>query len=217
VSEAVEGVAGVARINNQKHHELVILAASAGGLVALRTILAALPADFPLPVAVLQHRSSTVPSILPVLLSRVSALAVKEAEAGERFRPGIVYVAPATAHLIVGQDRCFHLQDGMNINFLRSAADPLIRSAAHSLGGNVIAVILTGGGRNGTSAVRDVGALGGTVIAQDPATALHAAMPRAAIATGAVDYVLPLEEIGPMLVRLANAEPNDDRADTRAV
>ena len=81
----------------------------------------------------------------------------------------------------------------------------------------MIAVILTGGGRNGTSAVRDVGALGGTVIAQDPATALHAGMPRAAIATGAVDYVLPLEEIGPMLVRLANAEPNDERPDTKAL
>ena len=110
-----------------------------------------------------------------------------------------------------------HHRDGTRVHYLRSAADPLIRSAAQALGGNVISVILTGGGQNGSGSVRDVKALGGTVIAQDPATALHGAMPRAAIATGAVDYVLPLEAIGPMLVRLTSSAPNEEDSSKEAV
>jgi len=191
-------------------YELVHNAASAGGIPALSAILAGLPVSFPAPIAVLLHRSATVPSVLPELLRRQTLLRVKEAEAGEPFVPGTVYVAPPTVHLTVAVDRRFHLDDGQRINFFRSAADPLIRSAAHALGGRVIAVILTGGGRNGTSAVRDVKALGGTVIAQDPTTAQQPGMPSAAIATGAVDYVLPLEDIAPLLIRLTSAEPDDE-------
>ena len=198
-------------------HELVILAASAGGIEAISKILHALPAGFPTPIAVLQHRSPTVPSILEKILGRRCKLRVKNAEPSEPFLPGTVYVAPTTEHLIVGSDRRFHHHDGTRVHHLRSAADPLIRSAAHALEGNVIAVILTGGGRNGTDGVRDVKALGGTVIAQDPATALHGAMPRAAIATGAVDYVLPLEEIAPFLVRLTSVEPNEGDSRKEAV
>jgi two-component system, chemotaxis family, protein-glutamate methylesterase/glutaminase len=198
-------------------HELVILAASAGGIEAISKILRALPASFPTPIAVLQHRSATAPSVLEKILGRQCKLRVKNAEPSEPFVPGTVYVAPAAEHLIVGADRRFHHRDGTRVHHLRSAADPLIRSAAHALGGNVIAVILTGSGRNGSESVRDVKALGGTVIAQDPATARHGAMPRAAIATGAVDYVLPLEEIGPMLVRLTSAAPNEGASSKEAV
>lgn len=198
-------------------HELVILAASAGGIEAISKVLHALPASFPAPIAVLQHRSPTAPSVLEKILGRRCKLRVKNAEPSEPFLPGTVYVAPTTEHLIVGSDRRFHHHDGTRVHHLRSAADPLIRSAAHALEGNVIAVILTGGGRNGTDGVRDVKALGGTVIAQDPATALHGAMPRAAIATGAVDYVLPLEEIAPFLVRLTSVEPNEGDSRKEAV
>jgi two-component system chemotaxis response regulator CheB len=208
MAEAIRQAVPVVPDGTPARHDLVILAASAGGIPAIGTILAALPASFPTPVAVLQHRSVSMPSMLPKLLARRAMLSVKEAEAGERFVPGTVYIAPPSAHLVVRPDRRFQLDDGRRINFLRSAADPLIQSAAQSLDGRVIAVILTGGGSNGTGGVRDVKARGGIVIAQDPATALHPGMPRAAIATGAVDYVLPLEEIGPMLVRLTTVEPN---------
>ena len=127
-------------------HDLVVLAASAGGIEAVSTILRALPASFPTPIAVLQHRSATAPSVLDKILGRRCKLRVKNAEPSEEFVPGTVYVAPTTEHLIVGADHCFHHQDGTRVHFLRSAADPLIRSAAHALDGNVIAVILTGGG-----------------------------------------------------------------------
>jgi two-component system chemotaxis response regulator CheB len=215
MSESIPQVRSVLPYDAAPRYELVILAASAGGLQAVQTILAALPRTFPTPIVVLQHRSPTAPSVLSTLLGRRSALPVKDAESGERFSPGTVYVAPATSHLLVQDDGCFRFVDGRRVNFLRAAADPLIRSAAHALKGRVIAAILTGGGRNGTDAVRDVRALGGTVIAQDPATAYCNGMPRAAIATGAVDYVLSLEKIGPMLVRLTGSAPNDSLRNAR--
>jgi two-component system, chemotaxis family, protein-glutamate methylesterase/glutaminase len=215
--ESMTAMPNVRSPDSAARHELVILAASAGGIEAISNILDTLPVGFPTPIAVLQHRSPTVPSVLEKILGRRCKLRVKNAERGERFVPGTVYVAPTAEHLIVGSDHRFYHHDGTRVHHLRSAADPLIRSAAHSLDGKVIAVILTGGGRNGTDGVRDVKALGGTVIAQDPATALHGAMPRAAIATGAVDYVLPLEEIGPMLVWLTTAEPNEQSSSKEAV
>ena len=217
MTEPMRAMPNAVRHDGAARHELVILAASAGGIEAISKILDALPASFPTPIAVLLHRSPTAPSVLEKILGRRCRLRVKNAEHGERFVPGTVYVAPAAEHLIVGSDRRFHHRDGTRVHHLRAAADPLIRSAAHALDGHVIAVILTGGGRNGSASVRDVKALGGTVIAQDPATALHDAMPLAAIGTGAVDYVLRLEEIAPFLVRLTSAEPGDDDSRREAV
>jgi two-component system chemotaxis response regulator CheB len=211
MSEALNPVEIVAPEGRRARPELVVLAASAGGIPATRTILAELPATFPVPIVVLQHRSPTSASVLSKILGRWCKLRVKDAEVNEPFARGTVYVAPADAHLVVGPDRRFHFLDGRKVNFVRSSADPLIQSAAHALCGRVVAVILTGGGRNGTGGVRDVRALGGTVIAQDPVTAQHPGMPRAAIATGAVDYILPLEGIAPLLERLTSEAPNDER------
>jgi two-component system chemotaxis response regulator CheB len=185
--------------------ELVVIAASAGGIPAIRQVLQALPPSFPAAVVLLLHRAPSSTSVLPRILARGSGIAVHDAAAGERFAAGVAYIAPADRHLQVSPDRQFSFHDGRKINFLRSAADPLLQSAAAAFGNRVIAVILTGSGRNGTGGVRDVKARGGIVIAQDPATAEHAGMPRAAIATGAVDYIVPLEEIGPLLVRLTRA------------
>jgi two-component system chemotaxis response regulator CheB len=186
-------------------YELVVLAASAGGIQAIRTILAALPANFPLPIAVVQHRSAAAPSILATILGRATSLRVKNAEEGDALERATVYLAPPDAHLSIGADHRLHVGDGRRINFLRSSADPLIHSAAHALHGRVIAVVLTGSGRNGADALRDVKALGGIVLAQDQATSAHWGMPRAAIATGAVSYVLPLGDIAPMLTKLSTA------------
>ncbi len=186
-------------------YELVVLTASAGGIHAIRTILAALPANFPVPIAVVQHRTPTAPSILATILGRATALRVKNAEEGDALEARTVYLAPPDGHLGVGADHRLHVSDGRRINFLRSSADPLIRSAAHALSGRVIAVVLTGSGRNGADALRDVRALGGVVIAQDQATSQYWGMPQAAIATGAVNFVLPLDDIAPMLTKLATA------------
>jgi two-component system chemotaxis response regulator CheB len=94
--------------------------------------------------------------------------------------------------------------DGQRIKFLRSSANPLFESAAQVLGDRVIAVVLTGGGSDGTDGVQAVKSMGGIIIAQDPEQAQHPDMPLSAIRTGVVDYVLSVHDIAPTLVRLAS-------------
>jgi two-component system chemotaxis response regulator CheB len=178
------------------------MAASAGGINALQAVLSALPADFPAPIAVIQHRSTSLPNLLARVLARCIPLAVKIAEQSEAMQPGTVYPAPPDLHLTVHSDGTFGLSDGRKIRHVRSSANPLFESAAEAFGGCVIAVVLTGGDRDATDGVQSVKAHGGTIIAQDQATSECFGMPRAAIETGCVDWVLPLEKIGPTLVDL---------------
>jgi two-component system chemotaxis response regulator CheB len=184
-------------------YELVTIAASAGGIQALWQILASLPVDFPIPIAIVQHRTAQSPDRLAYVLGRRSSLPVARAIEGEPLRAGRVYLAPAHCHLLVQPDKCLHFTDGRKIHHVRSSADPLMVSAAASLGSRVIAVVLTGGDSDATEGVKAVKAAGGTVIAQDEASSQCFGMPGAAIRTGAVDYILPLDEIGPMLVTLS--------------
>ncbi|HEY4563765.1 MAG TPA: chemotaxis protein CheB, partial [Thermoanaerobaculia bacterium] len=129
-------------------------------------------------------------------------LTVKTAEEGEVMRPGTVYLAPPDLHMYVQRGGVCHLADGRRIHHLRSSANPLFDSAADIFKGRVIAVVLTGVDGDATDGVQSVKAQGGMVIAQDEATSEAFGMPGSAIATGCVDQVLPLQEIGPALCRL---------------
>lgn len=182
---------------------LVVIAASAGGVPALRVLLSSLPPTFPVPLAVVLHRIHRRQDLLPGLLGRWSTLPVVSAQAGQPVRPGTVYIAPDDAHLVVSPARRFELFDGRRIRHLRSSANPLFTTAAQVLG-PVIGVVLTGMGRDATDGVQSVKEAGGVVIAQDQGTSAWFSMPRSAIATGAVDYVLPLDQIAPKLVQLLN-------------
>lgn len=183
--------------------EVVVMAASGGGLPVLRTIVGGLPPDFPLPVVVVQHRGTTAPGLMAQILARAGPLPARTAQAGDVLVPGTVYVAPPDRHLVLDADRRVTLMDGRRIRFVLSSANPLFQSAAFALGGRVIGVVLTGAGSDGTDGVQTVKGMGGVVIVQDPATAQQSGMPASAIRTGAVDYVVPPEEIAPLLVRLA--------------
>jgi two-component system chemotaxis response regulator CheB len=182
---------------------IIVAAASSGGLHALSTILGHLPADFPGTFVVVQHRSPTGQSVLIPILQKRTALTVKQAQSGEPLAPGTVYVARADKHLSVGPDGRFHYSNGQRIRHLLSSANPLFESAAEHFGRRVIGVVLTGADSDGTDGVQAVKQYGGIVIAQDRATSEQFGMPRAAIATGAVDRVLPLNDIGPTLLRIA--------------
>lgn len=182
---------------------LVVIAASMGGIHALREVLKHLPVDFPVPIAIVQHRSATQPNYLPEVLGRATRLPVTIAEEGERLRAGHVYLAPPTLHMTVAPDLRVSLQDGRKIRHLRSSANPLFSSAAEALGVGVLGVVLTGGDRDATDGVQAIRDGGGLVIAQDEATSEVFAMPASAIATGSVSRVLPLSEIGSAIVRLA--------------
>ena len=199
-------------IRSSSHYDLVAVAASAGGLPALMQILRALPPDFSTPIVIVQHRSALHQHALPAILKRISPLYVKAAESGERLAPGTVYVAPADYHLVLRPDRTLCFMDGIRIKFLLASANPLLESAAEVLKDRVIAVVLTGGGSDATDGVQAVKKMGGIVIAQNPDEAEHPSMPTAAIRSGAVDYVLSLDDIGPALVRLARANGDANAA-----
>jgi two-component system chemotaxis response regulator CheB len=187
----------------KRHYALVVMAASAGGIQALQKVLSGLPPDFPLPIAIVQHRTGNPPNLLARVLGRHTPLKVKTAEEDEIMMPGTVYLAPPHQHLIVRRDEKLALVDGRKVRHVRSSANPLFASAAQVYGEGVIAVVLTGGDRDATDGVQTVHHRGGIVIAQDEASSQIFGMPHSAIETGAVSSVLPLPQIARELERLA--------------
>ena len=179
-----------------------MIGASAGGLPALLEIVGALPADLETPIAIVLHRTSKPPRLLEGLLGRRCRLRVVEAVDGGAITPRTIFVAPADRHLSVRYDHTFGLDDGTRIAHVRSSANPLFESAAEVFGPAVVGVVLSGSGRNGTRGVRAIKDRGGTVIVQNRATSRFFEMPSSAIQTGAVDFVLPMDEIASALTVL---------------
>ena len=181
---------------------MIAIASSAGGLTALTSLLGAVPARLPAAILVVQHLDPRHRSLIAEILSRRTALPVKQAEDGDRIEPGTVYIAPPDNHLLANAGGTLSLTQTELVHFVRPSADLLFESVAASFRDRAIAVVLTGSGADGAMGVRAIKKMGGTVIAQDEETSEFFAMPSAAIATGEVDFVLPLEEIRPALVTL---------------
>lgn len=184
---------------------IVVIGASAGGIDALRRILADLPTDFPVPIGIVIHTSPQSPSVLDEIFDRAGALPVTHARNGEPLRGGHVYVAPPDYHLLV-EPGLLRVTRGPRENRFRPAVDPLFRSAAQVYGPGAIGVVLTGNLDDGTAGLAAVKQLGGTAIVQDPGDAAYPSMPRSALLHVKVDYSVPLADIAPLLVRLAGAE-----------
>lgn len=178
--------------------KLVVVGTSLGGLNALEAVLRGLPADFPVPMAVVQHRGVEIEAMLVPLLQRHSALPVSEANDKEPLVGGHVYVAPPDYHLLVDGGR-MALSTDERVLHARPSIDVLFESAADSYREAVLGVVLTGASSDGTNGAMRIKRLGGRVVAQDPATAEAPLMPRAVIDAGAADRVLPLDEIAPFL------------------
>ena len=182
--------------------DVVACASSAGGLGALTELLTRLPGDLPAAIAVVQHLDRRHRSLVAEILARRTALSVKEAEAAEKLQAGSVYIAPPNRHLLVNPDGRLALADSELVHFLRPSADLLFESVAASFRDRAIGVVLSGTGKDAAMGVTAIKSMGGTVIAQDPKTAEFPGMPGEAVATGHVDFVLPLEEIADALVTL---------------
>ena len=189
--------------------DVVAIGASAGGVQALHVVIPALPAVFPAAVLVVLHLDPRHESLLPSLLRRHAHLPVTAAVHGERIVGGTVYLAPADMHLLVALDR-IELSHSRLVHFTRPSVDLLFESGAGAYGPRAIGVILTGSGVDGATGIRAIKRMGGRTIVQEPDTAAHAGMPRAALATGGVDQRLPLDRIAETLVGLvAHSAPGD--------
>ena len=184
-----------------RNFDVVAIGASAGGLNALNHVLGVLPRNFPSSILIVQHLAPRHKSWIADLLGRATRLKVKQAEHGEILLPGNVYTAPPDEHLLVGPGK-LQLAHTQLVRFSRPSIDLLFESVAGMYGSRSIGVVLSGSGKDGSEGLRTIKESGGCTIVQKPETAEFRPMPEAAIETGCVDFVLPLEQIGAKLTEL---------------
>ncbi len=186
--------------------DIVAIAASAGGLTALIKVLSTLPKEFTAAIAIVQHLGPQYRSFMAEILSRRTNISVKQAEEGDCLTPGKAYIAPPNHHLLVNSDGTLSLSQSKLVHFLRPSADLLFESVAAAYKNRAIAIVLTGTGSDGAMGVEAIKKMGGTIIVQDIETAEFSGMPSAAIQTGNIDFILPLDEISSALVTLVMGE-----------
>ena len=183
---------------------LVAVGTSLGGLNALTALLRDLPASFPVPIVVVQHRTvSQDGGGLTELLQDHARLKVVEAEDKMVLQSGTVYIAPADYHLLIEEAGILALSTDGPVRSARPSIDVLFETASDAYGPALLGVLLTGASADGAEGLATVKARGGRAIVEDPSTAECRTMPAAGLAATAVDYVLPLAKIGDHLVTLA--------------
>lgn len=187
---------------------VVVIGVSTGGPNALGAILPQLPADFPLPVLVVQHMPPLFTCFLAERLHSTCRLPVEEATQGQSLTAGKILIAPGDFHMKIesngGGEARVVLDQSPALNSCRPAVDALFASAAEVYGGAVLAVVLTGMGQDGLRGAQMLKARGAGILAQDEATSVVWGMPGAVVNAGLADAVLPLDEIIPHILRLTN-------------
>jgi two-component system chemotaxis response regulator CheB len=190
--------------------KLIAIGSSTGGTEALREVLTQLPADCPA-VLCTQHMPPGFTKSFADRLNSLCRMHVKEAVHGERVLPGHVYIAPGGRHMLLarsGANYVIELDDGPPVNRHKPSVDVLFRTVARHAGANAMGVMLTGMGRDGADAMKEMRDAGAHNIGQDEATSVVYGMPREAAAVGAVHEVLPLPKIaGQLLQHLHAAGP----------
>src|SRR5947209_4627134 len=184
--------------NRQENHDLIVVGSSAGGVGALSVLVSTLPKDSPAPVVLAQHLDPQRPSNLNNILERRSTLPIVLVRDQEqnKLEAGKIYVVPANRHVTISDG--YVRLEGDHEGRPRPSVDLLLSTAARSYGEHLIAVILTGSGSDGAAGAVEVKQAGGVVIIQNPETAQYPSMPLSLPPT-AVDHVIELEQIGPLL------------------
>jgi two-component system chemotaxis response regulator CheB len=191
-------------------YAIAVVGTSWGGLGALRTLVAGLPASLALPIVIVQHRHRESGNLLAPLLQDHSALPVCEIEDKTSIEQGVVYVAPADYHVLI-EGGFFSLTVDEPVRFSRPSIDLTFESAADAFSAAVIGVVLTGANADGARGLRRIADRGGLAIVQDPATAESPVMPRAALAATPSARVMRLEEIPAVLARESGPRQETDQ------
>jgi two-component system, chemotaxis family, CheB/CheR fusion protein len=189
---------------DDKPLHLVVVGSSAGGIEALGTLLGGLPATFPAPVILAQHLDPNHESHLHTILQRKTEMPVVLVTGKEKLQRGSAYVVPANRHIVVSDGHVQVQKD--HLDRPRPSIDLLLSSAAKMYAERLVAVILTGSGSDGAAGAIDVKQAGGTVVIQDPRTALYPSMP-AALPPTIVDHVTDVERIPSLLQDLVERPP----------
>lgn len=192
-------MASIGRLSTEK---IIFIGASTGGTEATKDVLLNLPADCPA-VVITQHMPPGFTKSYAARLDGLCKIRVKEAQDGERILPGHGYIAPGGFHLSVersGANYIARVQDGEPVNRHKPSVEVLFHSAAKVVGPNALGIMLTGMGADGAKAMKVMKDAGSYNLVQDEATCVVFGMPREAIAAGAADEVLPLQQIAPRLI-----------------
>lgn len=184
--------------------DIVVLGASTGGPEAVRTVLSSLSADFPVPVALVQHIEPRFAVGYAKWLNDHCLLEVRQAEEGEVLEPGTVYIAPGDRHLTLERKK-LRLDDGPAVKNQRPSIENLFASAVKAYGKAAMGVLLTGMGTDGADGAVAIHTAGGYMIVQDKESSFIYGMPKAAIEAGGASVVLPLSEIGKAMTEAAHA------------
>jgi two-component system chemotaxis response regulator CheB len=186
---------------NVESAPVILLGASAGGVEALKLVVAGLPATLPATILVVLHLAPSGPSVLPQILDRQSDLSVVVAQDGLRTAPGVIYVCPPDRHLELS-GRTLRLTTHPPQDHHRPSIDRLFTSAAESLGTQAIGVVLSGCLDDGSLGLAAIAAHGGLALVQDPDSADYPDMPAAALLAVPQAERLPLEDLPAALIRL---------------
>jgi len=185
-------------------YEAIVIGVSSGGMSAMKVVFSLLPKDFNTPIIIVQHINARSDSQWIKLLNNESNLHIKEADEKEAIVAGNIYIAPPNYHLLIEKDKTFSLTIDERVNYARPSIDVLFESAAEAYKNKLIGIVLTGSNNDGTNGIKRIKEYGGLAIVQDPNTAESAYMPKSAIAAIEPDYILPLENIVELLIKIDN-------------
>lgn len=183
-------------------YKAIVVGTSAGGLLAVSTLLEKLPKHYPVPIIIVQHRSKEPTSLLEEILQSKCRIKVKQADEKEKIENGIVYIAPPDYHLLIENDFTFSLSADEPVRFSRPSIDVLFESAVSVYKDKLIGIVLTGTNNDGELGIKAIAENNGLTIVQNPKEAQFPAMPLAAIHTGKVDHIFTLSEIQGFLLQL---------------
>ena len=187
-------------------YEAIVIGVSSGGMKAMKIMFSLLPENFSTPIIIVQHINAHSDNQWIKLLNDKSNLPIKEADEKEQIEKGNVYIAPPNYHLLIEKDKTFSLTIDERVNYARPSIDVLFESAAEAYKNKLIGVILTGSNNDGTKGMKRIQECGGLTIVQDPATAESNYMPASVIAAMQVDYVLPLNGIIALLIKITQLQ-----------
>jgi two-component system chemotaxis response regulator CheB len=182
--------------------EAVVIGVSAGGINALKEIFSQLPADFQLPMIIVQHISPRSNNLWIDFMNDKSKVHIKEADEKEEIKNGWIYIAPANYHLLIEKNKTFSLTIDERVNYARPSIDVLFETAADAYKDKLIGIVLTGSNNDGSNGIKKIKEAGGMTIIQDPETAEYPEMPTFAMEQVKPDYILPLDKIISLLIKI---------------
>ncbi|UYQ93177.1 chemotaxis protein CheB [Chitinophaga horti] len=189
--------------NRVTHPRIVVIGGSAGSLRTILEILPNLEPKLQAAIIIVLHRHHVYDSTLTDLLAIKTTLPVKEAEEKEDIQPGTIYIAPSDYHLLVESDYSLSLDYSEKVNYSRPSIDVTLSSAAPVCGARMAALLLSGGNNDGTDGLDEVQSFGGTIAVQDPIDAEVDYMPKHALQTLQVPFVLKNHEMADFINRFA--------------